>query len=154
MKTTLALLTAAALFAGFSAETAEAAKVKQKVVTKTIHKSPFGHKVVEKDKVVTVHRTGPSFGHVHHSHHAPSHGFSASFSFGRPVYAAPVVYAPQYHYIHKQIWVPAVTQQVIVGYGPCGTPLYDTVVVTPACYKTARYKVFPSGPQIFVGYVG
>lgn len=157
MKTPIVALTLAALFVGFSSDTAEAAKVKRKVVTKTIHKSPFGHKVVQKQKVVNVRKSGHGHGHGHGYGHGHN-GFSASFSFGAPIAYAPavvtpVVYAPSYHFIHKQVWVAAVTQQVFVGYTQCGSPIYNTVIVEPACYKTARYKVYPTGPQIFVSYI-
>ncbi|MFG0320406.1 MAG: hypothetical protein ACF8XB_24255 [Planctomycetota bacterium JB042] len=149
MKTTLALMTVAALFTGASADSAEAAKVKNKVVTKTVHRDPFGHKVVQKQKFVKVRK----YGYGHHHHFRRPHGFSASVSYGAPI-VQPVVVAPRYHFIHKQIWVPAVTNQIVVGYSQCGSPLYDTVIVTPACYKTARYKVYSTGAQVFVGYVG
>lgn len=86
--------------------------------------------------------------------HGPTHVTHVTPHCGLVVAPAPVVVAPAWHYVHRRVFVPAVTQNLVVGYQPCGTPVVRSFVVTPACYKMARYKQFSTGASVFVGYVG
>lgn len=104
---------------------AESAFAHKKVVFKNVHK-----KVVHK----TVVRTFPRSGGIH---------FSVGWT--------PAV---SYTFVVRRVHVPAVTRRVVIGYDSCGRPLYDVVVIRPACYRLARFKVYASGAEVFVGYVG
>ena len=146
MKRPLAILALAALFTGMSADDADAQKVKKKFVNKTVHRNHFGQKVVHKQKFVKVRRNG----FARHRGFRPGFGFGVSI--GAPVIHRPVV-VPAFTFVNRQIWVPEQTERVVVGYTACGNPIVDAVVVQPGFYRTARYKVYPTGSQVFVGYV-
>jgi hypothetical protein len=79
--------------------------------------------------------------HVEIGHPGPRHGhrhFMPPCLPPRPVIVrpAPVVHVHARVPVYGQVWVPARYEQVFVGYGFFGAPVYRTVCVCPGHYET------------------
>jgi hypothetical protein len=135
--------------------------VKKVVVHKHVHNGV--HKVVHVKKVkkVVSHGYGvpaymypaysyPSYGHAGSYGSVSAVGSFGSFSFS---VGAPVVYPAAPAYVYDQVWIAPVTRTVLVGSDAFGNPIYQTVVVTPGAYRTARFMLLDDGSRDFVDYL-
>mgnify|MGYP001304191570 CR=1 FL=1 len=132
MKKLISIIALASIFAGFAAtdhaDAGDNYKYKYKYQYKNAYKPQRGFRF----PVPRVHFYAPA-----------------------PVFVAPpvIVAPPACSYVVEQVWIDPVYSQVFAGYDSCGTPIYHQVVVTPGCYRSAKYKVYPNGAREFVCYL-